>query len=90
MIRRKERLTLVDVRSANEFASGHIEGAINIPAPDLRTDLRRLTKDRPIVLICGTGHRSSLGASLLRRRGFKDVRNVAGGMTGYAAAGFKT
>lgn len=88
MIRRKERLTLVDVRSANEFANGHIEGAVNIPAPDLRTDFRRLKKDRPIMLICGTGHRSSLGASLLRKRGFKDVRNVAGGMTGYAAAGF--
>jgi len=88
MVKKRERMTLVDVRSANEFANGHIEGAVNIPAPDLRTKHRALKKDRPLLLICGTGHRSSLGASLLKRRGFKDVRNVAGGMTGYAAAGY--
>ena len=88
MIGKKERFTLVDVRSANEFANGHIGGAVNIPAPDLRTKYRALKKDRPVILICGTGHRSSLGASLLRKRGFKDVRNVAGGMTGYTAAGY--
>ncbi|MBM3306130.1 MAG: MBL fold metallo-hydrolase [Candidatus Aminicenantes bacterium] len=88
MIGKKERFTLVDVRSANEFANGHIGGAVNIPAPDLRTKYRALKKDRPVVLICGTGHRSSLGASLLRKSGFKDVRNVAGGMTGYTAAGY--
>ena len=88
MVKKRERMTLVDTRSANEFAGGHIEGAINIPAPDLRTKYRGLKKDRPVVLLCGTGHRSSLGASLLRKRGFRDVRNVAGGMTGYMAAGY--
>jgi hydroxyacylglutathione hydrolase len=88
MIKKKERVTIVDVRSANEFAAGHIEGAVNIPSPDLRTKYRGLKKDRPVALLCGTGHRSSLGASLLKNRGFKDVRNVAGGMTGYAAAGY--
>jgi hydroxyacylglutathione hydrolase len=40
------------------------------------------------VVICSSGTRSSLAASILQRNGFKDVRNVAGGMTGYAAAGF--
>ncbi len=88
MVKKREKMTLVDVRSAGEYANGHIEGAVNIPAPDLRTKYRGLKKDRPILLICGTGHRSSLGASLLKRRGFKDVRNVAGGMTGYTAAGY--
>jgi hydroxyacylglutathione hydrolase len=88
MVTKRERMTLVDARSANEFAGGHIAGAINIPVPDLRTKYRGLKKDRPVVLLCGTGHRSSLGASLLRKRGFKDVRNVAGGMTGYMAAGY--
>ncbi len=88
MVKRREKMTLVDVRSAGEYANGHIEGAVNIPSPDLRTKYRGLKKDRPILLICGTGYRSSLGASLLKRRGFKDVRNVAGGMTGYTAAGY--
>jgi hydroxyacylglutathione hydrolase len=88
MVKKRERMTLVDGRSANEFAVGHIDGAVNIPTPDLRTKYRAMKKDRPVILICGTGHRSSLGASLLRKRGFRDVRNVAGGMTGYTAAGF--
>jgi hydroxyacylglutathione hydrolase len=85
---KKAGVTLVDVRSPGEYDGGHIEGAINIPAPDLRTKGRGLSRGAPIALICGTGHRSSLGASLLKRRGFKDVRNVAGGWTGYVAAGY--
>ncbi|MBN2264968.1 MAG: MBL fold metallo-hydrolase [Candidatus Aminicenantes bacterium] len=87
MIKGEAGVTVVDVRSPGEFGGGHIKGAINIPAPDLRTKGRGLSKRAPIALLCGTGHRSSLGASLLKRRGFKDVRNVAGGWTGYVAAG---
>lgn len=89
LCREKARIQLVDIRSAAEFAGGAIEGAVNIPAPDLRTKYKGLRKDRPVVLICSTGNRSSLAASLLLMRGFRDVGHVAGGMTGYAAAGFK-
>ncbi|MBN2246075.1 MAG: MBL fold metallo-hydrolase [Candidatus Aminicenantes bacterium] len=88
MIKKGEKMTIVDVRSPNEFAETHIKGAANIPAPDLRTRYKELRKDLPLVLICSTGHRSSLGASLLKKHGFIDVQNVAGGMTGYSAAGF--
>lgn len=79
---------LLDVRASGEFADNQIEGAINIPAPELRTRFKELNKNKQIVLICSTGHRSSLGASILRQHGFKDVYNVAGGMTGYSAAGY--
>lgn len=79
--------TLVDVRAKREYQTGHIEGAINIPAPDLRKRFTELASKIPIVVICNTGHRSSLGASLLKQHGFEDVSNVAGGMTGYNAAG---
>jgi len=88
MSKKGSRLMLVDVRAKGEFEKSHIKGAINIPAPDLRTKYRELDKKRPIVLICSTGHRSSLGASLLKQRGFGDVYNVAGGMMGYSAAGY--
>lgn len=83
-----EQLTLVDARSPKEFEALHIEGAINIPSPDLRTRYKELPPNLPIVLICGTGHRSSLGCSILKQRGFKDVYNAAGGMTAYNASGF--
>ena len=87
-MREGDGLVLVDVRASGEFEAGHIEGAVNIPAPDLRSRHGELPRDSRIVVVCSTGHRSSLGASLLKRDGFKDVWNVAGGMMGYGAAGF--
>lgn len=81
-------MTLVDVRAPREFESNHISGAVNIPVADLRNRHKELRKDKPTALICSTGHRSSLGASILKQRGFKEVYNVAGGMTGYSAAGY--
>jgi len=79
---------LVDVRAPKEYEDNHIEGAINFPAPDLRTRYKELDAEKPTILICSTGHRSSLSASILRQHGFKEVYNVAGGMTGYSAAGY--
>jgi glyoxylase-like metal-dependent hydrolase (beta-lactamase superfamily II)/rhodanese-related sulfurtransferase len=81
-------LVLVDVRSPLEFADSHIHGAVNIPAPDLRTRYSELDPDKPTFLVCSSGNRSSLAASILQRHDFRDVHNVAGGMTGYSAAGY--
>jgi len=87
-ITRGDGLTLVDVRSAGEFGAVHVEGALHIPAPELRSRHQELDPNRDIALVCSTGHRSSLAASLLKRQGFTRVWNVAGGMTGFNAAGF--
>jgi glyoxylase-like metal-dependent hydrolase (beta-lactamase superfamily II)/rhodanese-related sulfurtransferase len=81
-------MTLVDVRSQREYEQHHIDGTINIPAPDLRTRFDELNASVPIVVLCNTGHRSSLGASILKQHGFTNVSNVAGGMMGYNAAGY--
>lgn len=81
-------MTLVDVRAPREFESNHISGAVNIPVADLRNRHKELNRSKPVALICSTGHRSSLGASILEQWGFKEVYNVAGGMTGYSAAGY--
>lgn len=81
-------IVLLDVRAVTEYAQHHIEGAVNIPAPAVRTRYTELDPNARIVVICGTGHRSSMAASLLKQRGFKDVVNASGGMTGYTAAGF--
>jgi len=88
MINGSSNLHLVDVRAPLEYEDSHIEGAINIPAPELRTRYKELNPDMPTVLICSTGHRSSLGAGILKQNGFSDVYNTAGGMTGYSAAGY--
>ncbi len=80
--------TLLDVRAPLEYEDNHLEGAINIPVAELRTQSSELDPEHPVVLICSSGNRSSLGCSILKSHGFKHVYNVAGGMTGYSAAGY--
>jgi hydroxyacylglutathione hydrolase len=78
---------LVDVRTGAEFNADHINGAIHIPFPDLRSRHVELDLEREIAVICGTGIRSSLAASILMQKGFTKIWNVAGGMTGVNSAG---
>ena len=87
MVTGSEKFVLLDVRATNEFEEEHIEGAINIPVADLRKKDKELNKKDTIILICSSGNRSSLGVSILGQHGFKNLYNVAGGMTGYSAAG---
>ena len=87
MVSGRSDLVLLDVRAPLEFAENHIEGSVNIQVSDLRTRYRDLDKNRPTVVICSSGNRSSLGASILRQHGFEKVINVAGGMSGYSSAG---
>lgn len=79
---------ILDVRGANEFSAGHIKGAVNIIAPDLRSRHTELDKDNPIAVICATGIRSGTACSILKMNGFKKIYNVTGGMTGFSAAGY--
>lgn len=88
MVTGSEKFTLIDVRAPLEFEDEHIEGAINIPVADLRERHTELKKEDSIILLCSSGNRSSLGASILSQKGFKTLYNVAGGMTGYSAAGY--
>jgi hydroxyacylglutathione hydrolase len=88
MITGDANFVLLDIRAPLEYEDNHIDGAINIPVADLRTRHNELDKNKTTVLICSSGNRSSLGASILKQHGFKDIYNVAGGMTGYSAAGY--
>lgn len=81
-------MVLVDVRATKEYMTGHLDGSVNIPVADLRKRHKELNPEASVVVICNSGHRSSLGTSLLKRQGFEDVSNLAGGMMGYNAAGF--
>jgi 3-mercaptopyruvate sulfurtransferase SseA len=47
-----------------------------------------LDREKPVVVMCSSGNRSSLGASILKQHGFRYVTNLAGGMSGYSAAGY--
>ncbi len=83
----KRFYVLVDVRTLEEFASGHLLGAVNIPLSDLQENLgrwtRRLPRDVPIILQCRSGVRSAQAAQILLRAGFTNVLNLDGGITGW-------
>ena len=88
MVLGEDNFTLVDVRAKAEFEENHIKGAINIETADLRTDYKALDSEKPTILVCSSGNRSSLGTSILAQMGFKHLVNVSGGMSGYSAAGY--
>jgi phage shock protein E len=73
-----EGAKLVDVRSPSEYASGHIEGAVNIPVQELPKRVGELGRDkaRPIVVYCRSGSRSAQAKSLLEQAGFTKVGNL--------------
>lgn len=81
-LQRRERFTLIDVRTQKEFAGGHIDGAVNLPVGDLPT-AEAPAAEGPILTMCEAGFRSALAASLLQRRGVRNVTNVTGGMAAY-------
>ena len=77
-----------DVRDQSEFESGHLLGAINVPAGDLAQGAAvTAAVAGKTAVICGSGYRSALAASLLQQQGFQGIVNVAGGMTAWREAG---
>lgn len=76
------RALLVDVRDPDEFAAGHIEGAINLPVNELRTRLSELPRDREIWVYCRVGQRSYYAARILTQSGFR-ARTLSGGYQTY-------
>jgi hydroxyacylglutathione hydrolase len=75
--------SLLDVRTAGEWQNEHIDIAQHLPLPALPKRLSEVPRDQPVTIICGSGYRSSLAASLLLREGYKDIANVMGGMNEY-------
>ena len=70
---------LVDLRNDGELVNGVVEGARHIPLAQLPDRFTELDADRPVILHCAGGYRSSVGASWLRAHGFDDVSDVLGG-----------
>jgi glyoxylase-like metal-dependent hydrolase (beta-lactamase superfamily II)/rhodanese-related sulfurtransferase len=77
----------VDVRGPGERAAGHIAGSVHIPLNHLAERIGELPGGRPLLVYCAGGYRSSIAASLLQRRGFADVSELAGGLAAWEAAG---
>lgn len=82
-------MAVLDVRQPGEWASGRIAGAVFITGAELPARLDDVP-DGPLAVVCGSGFRSSVAASLLGHHGRDDVVNVVGGMSAWNASGFPT
>jgi len=74
---------LIDVRQPEEVALGTLPGATNIPLDELPGRLNELDQSRCVVVVCGSGVRSTKASELLTGAGFGDVVNLEGGMKSY-------
>ena len=77
----------IDVRSAGERAKKTIAGSAHVPLNHLRSRVAEVPRDRPILVFCAGGYRSSIAASLLQAAGFTDVSEIAGGVGAWEANG---
>jgi glyoxylase-like metal-dependent hydrolase (beta-lactamase superfamily II)/rhodanese-related sulfurtransferase len=76
----------IDVRAPREREQKHIEGSLSMPLNHLAENMKTLPKDRPVLVYCAGGYRSSIAASLLKRGGFDSVCELAGGIAAWEAA----
>ncbi len=81
-------LLIVDVRRPAEYANGHVPGAVNLPLVHLERIADRLSRERPIAVVCASGYRSSAATSLLAKHGYKNLFNIVGGTNGWINAGY--
>jgi glyoxylase-like metal-dependent hydrolase (beta-lactamase superfamily II)/rhodanese-related sulfurtransferase len=81
---------IVDVRLPSEWMALRIGNVLNIPINKMFTDSKRLSKEMPVLTVCNSAYRSSMGASVLLKQGFKAVFNMEGGSEAWITAGFPT
>jgi len=87
-----EKFLLLDVREDNEWAKGHLPGAVHIGRGIIERDIERAVPDTnaKIILYCGGGFRSALAADNLQKMGYYNVESMDGGWRGWTEAGLPT
>ena len=84
----REKATVVDVCSPDEFATGHVAGAKNVPLGELEAKLGGLVKNKtaPLVLVCASGMRSRRAVATAKKLGYENAHSLTGGMGAWRAA----
>ena len=84
----REDAVVIDVREPGEFATGHILGARNMPLARINAgEVDVKAKDKPVIVCCDTGNRSSQAIAGLKKLGFTNIVNLSGGIGAWRAAG---
>lgn len=79
---------LLDVRNAEEWSEGVVEGSLLMELAELERRIGEIPRGKPIISMCSVGHRGSIGASILQRNGIPDVYNLLGGMKAWRQLGY--
>lgn len=92
LLAKDKSIQLVDVRTPEEYAAGHLEGAqlMDFYDSNFAAQLGKLDKTKPVAVYCAAGGRSGSAAEQLTKMGFKQVYDLAGGMRAWRSAGKKT
>jgi hydroxyacylglutathione hydrolase len=85
--RQRVHLNVLDVRDPGEWEAGHLEGAVHMPFYAIEQHFGKLDATQPLAIVCGSGQRSAIAASILQRHGFRHIFNVVGGMEAWEKAG---
>ena len=83
------KVTIVDVRTANEYKEGHIAGAKNFDFTenDFEGNVGKLDKSKPYLVHCGSGRRSTSSLEVFKKLGFQSIYHLDGGLKAWEAAG---
>lgn len=82
-----DHLFVLDVRTPQEFAEGHVPGAVNISHDQLAARLAEVPKDQDVVLYCRSGRRAGMAADVLRAHGYTRLSHLDGDMQAWVANG---
>jgi rhodanese-related sulfurtransferase len=92
MLINQKDAVVIDIREPGEFAQLHILNARSVPLGEIEARIKELErfKEKPVIVSCATGNRSGSAASALRKHGFTNVVNLAGGIAAWQQAGLPT
>lgn len=82
-----DHLFVLDVRTPQEYAEGHVPGAVNVPHDQLASRLAEVPKDKDVVLYCRSGRRAGLAADVLKANGYTRVSHLEGDMQAWVEQG---
>ncbi|MBU5638592.1 rhodanese-like domain-containing protein [Geomonas sp. Red69] len=83
LLAKNARMVLLDVRTPDEYRQAHLKGAQLIPLGELNRRVQEIPRDRPVLVYCAVGARSSTAASFLSSRGYREIYNMTDGIVGW-------
>lgn len=83
----RDHAIFIDIRTPDQYKTGSIAQARNIPSADLANKLKGLPQDKPLIVFCDQGRRSIAAATTLRKNGFSKAVSLESGLNGWVQAG---